>query len=146
MANARSIRFIANSACCFGTNAAWRGTQPACEEALARIPELREEFWHERPRAGRRRRFQSIARTRRSRRRFSRIRRTDVHRCARPATNHAARISAKNIKRRRAKHCATTKISPLSSPGNFKATDSRAAEIASRTASFRDRASNAKEL
>ena len=44
-ANARSIRSIASSACCSGTNAAWRATPPACRKRSQRIPQLREEFW-----------------------------------------------------------------------------------------------------
>ena len=91
-------------------------------EALAKIPELREEFWRERARSRQRRRFQSIARTRRTRRRFPRIRRAHVHRRARARRIMRRDIFAKNIKRPMAKRCATTKSSPPSSPGNFKAT------------------------
>ena len=37
---------IASSAPCCGMRSGWREPRPACRKALARIPQLREEFWH----------------------------------------------------------------------------------------------------
>ena len=44
---ARSIRSIASLACFFGTNAECRVTKSGLREALKKIPELREQFWRE---------------------------------------------------------------------------------------------------
>ena len=54
------------------------------QEAIARIPQLREEFWQNVERPGLWRDLQPITRARRPRRRFPRVRRTDVPRRARP--------------------------------------------------------------
>ena len=85
--------------------------------------------------AGRRRGDQSVARKSRPRRRLLRAGRADVHRRAAIATNPAAAISAKSIRRPTAKPCATTSISATSPPGNTRAQISRPSCTKSRSRS-----------
>ena len=90
-------------------------------EALKRIPQLREEFWREVRVPGDGEEFnQSLERAGRVAD-FLEFAELMCTRCARPATNHAAAIFARNIKLPTAKRCATMRNSRMSSPGNIRA-------------------------
>ena len=93
-----------------GINAAWPATRPGCARPCGEIPPMREEFWRECERAGRRLEElnQSLEKAGRVAD-FPRIRGIDVPGRAGPAPNHAAAISARNTRRPTARRSATTR-------------------------------------
>ena len=73
---------IANSARSSGTTSAWRATTPGCRGALARIPQLRDEFWQNVSVPGPEEQPEQEPRVRRPGRRLPRVRGTARARCA----------------------------------------------------------------
>jgi Succinate dehydrogenase/fumarate reductase, flavoprotein subunit len=74
----RPIRSIASLAFLLWDKCGMSRNEQGLREALRKIPELRDEFWHDVRVPGDRRRLQPITGTRRARRGFPRIRRADV--------------------------------------------------------------------
>ena len=91
------------------------------QQALAQDPGAARGVLAGREGAGHRRRVEPVAGEGRPRGRFLRIRRADVPAMRWSATNPAAAISARSIRRRKARPRATTRTTPMPRPGSSAA-------------------------